>query len=298
MSDQYTPTSVANEALDAAGIDYVLGDIADGTRPSQVILRHYSPCLGQLLRSVLWDFARREASLQLVADASGQDPLVGRLVPAGFMFSYNLPTDCAKVRFLPANYWDTSTPAPAGNIVPASNTSPLVTGELVPPLGARLIPTRFLLTSDPNYIPDGAANNIRGISPIGQTLILSNVRNARCVYTFEASYPNLWESLFREAMVAFLASKIAFPLAQNKRDARLLRADNIAIAQAAVKQAAATNGNESFSDSGLAVDWMQFRNSGGWGTGWGSALGAGPGYFFGGVDGIGWGLGTGNSSAY
>lgn len=298
MSDEYTPTAIANQALDAAGIDMTLGDIEDGTRTSQVVLRQYTECLKQLLRAVHWDFARKEAFMQLVADASQQTATVGTQVPAGFLYSYNYPTDCAKVRFIPMNYVGQTAAVPAGNIVPPNSSLPLTTGSTTGPLALPLVPSRFLITSDVNYIPDGASNNIPGISPIGQTLILSNVKDARCVYTFNATYPNLWDPLFREAMVGLLASKIAFPLNKDKKLARVLRADNIAIAQGAVKQAMMTNGNETWANSDLQVDWMRFRNSGGWQGNWGANGFGGPGYLFGGLDAISWGGATGNSSAY
>lgn len=294
MDDSQTPTAIANQSLDAAGIDFTLGDIGDGTRPSQVVLRHYTESVKQLLRAANWNFARREAPLQLVADATRQTPNVGIMVPSGFTYSYNMPTDAARIRFLPWNYWDQNSPVPAGNIVPPDPDAPIMP-NLIVRLGQPLVPSRFLITNDPNYVPEGASNDLPGISPTGQVLILSNVRNARAVYTFNAFYPNLWDSLFREAMVAFLASKIAFPLGRDKKFARQIRADNIAIAQVAVKNAMASSGQESWSDSGLAVDWMRVRNSGGSGP-WGGAAMDGPGYLFGGLDAIGWG--TSNSSAY
>lgn len=298
MADEYTPTAIANQAIDAAGLDYSLGDIEDGTRQSQVILRHYSECLKQLLRAANWDWARRETPLQMVADASGQTSTVGSLVPSGFLYSYSYPTNCAKVRFIPANYRGQYSPVPSGNIVPSDSDAPLTSAPIQTNAPVPLMPSRFLITSDPNYIPDGAANDLPGVSPIGQTLILSNVYMARCVYTFEANYPNLWDSLFREAMVSFLASKIVFPLGKDKKFARQIRADNIAIAQAAVRNAMVTNGNESWASSDLTVDWMRFRNSGGWGGTWGNNWGPGPGYLFGGLDAIAWGGGLGNSSAF
>lgn len=294
MSDSETPTSIANQALDAAGIDFTLGNIEEGSKPSQVVLRHYTESLKQLLRAANWDWARREAPLQLVADATRQTPNVGIMVPSGFTYSYNYPTDCARIRFLPWNYWDQNSPVPAGNIVPPDPDAPIMP-NLIVRLGQPLVPSRFLITNDPNYVPEGASNDLPGISPTGQVLILSNVRNARAVYTYNGFYPNLWDSLFREAMVAFLASKIVFPLGKDKKFARQIRADNIAIAQAAVRNAMVSNGNESWSNSDLAVDWMRVRNSGGRGP-WGGIGADGPGYFFGGLDAIGWG--TYNSSAY
>ena len=300
MDDYNTPTAVANQALDQAGIDMFLGDLSEGTRPAQVCLRAYTECLKQLIRAVLWDWARRDAPLQMVADASGQTANVGTMVPSGFLYSYNMPTDCAKVRFIPGNYRGQFSPVPAGNIVPVDSGAPLTSAPVQVNAPVPLMPTRFLITSDPNYIPEGASNQLPGISPIGQTLILSNVYMARCIYTFEGFFPNLWDALFREAMVAYLASKIAFPLHDDKKLGRAVRADNIEIAKRAVNQAAVTNGNESWASSDLTVDWMRFRNSGGWGGNWGNNWGAGPGYLFGGVDPIGWGGGggLGNSSAF
>lgn len=300
VDDSMTPTAIANQALDAAGLDELfLGNINEGTRQARVIMRAYTECVRQLLRGVHWDFARKEAPLQMVADASGQTADVGSLVPSGFLYSYNYPTDCAKVRFIPGNYTGTQVPVPSGNIVPANSSSPLTSVSGQPQAwGLPMIPTRFLITGDPNYIPEGASNSVPGVSPVSQTLILSNVRNARCVYTFEAFYPNLWDALFREAAVAYLAAKIAFPLHKDKRVARQIRADQIAIAQGAVKQAMATNGNEAWSNADLAVDWMRFRQSGGWQGNWGSPWGGvGPGYLFGGLDPIGWGS-VSNTSAF
>lgn len=292
--DENTPTSIANQALDAAGIDYTLGDIEEGSRQSQVVLRHYTECVKQLLRGANWDWARREAPLQLVADATRQTPNVGIMVPSGFTYSYNYPTDCARIRFLPWNYWDQNSPVPVNNIVPPDSEAPIMP-NLIVRLGQPLVPSRFLITNDPNYVPEGASNDLPGISPTGQVLILSNVRNARAVYTYNGFYPNLWDSLFREAMVAFLASKIVFPLGKDKKFARQIRADNIAIAQAAVRNALVSNGNESFSNADLQVDWMRARNGGMRGP-WGGVASDGPGYLFGGLDSIGWG--TANTSAY
>lgn len=301
MDDSQTPEAIANQALDAAGLpELFVGNLNEGTAAARVILRSYVECVRQLLRGVHWDFARKDAPLQMVADASGQTSGVGTLVPSGFLYSYAYPTDCAKVRFIPANYIGTTVPVPEGNITPPNNTAPLTAVSGQPPVwGVPLMPSRFLITNDPNYVPPDTANNTPGVAPVGQTLILSNVKNARCIYTFEAYYPNLWDALFREAMVAFLAAKIAFALHKDKKLGRAIRSDQIAIAMGAVKQAATTNGNESWSNADLTVDWMRFRSSGGWQGNWGSAFGMGPGYLFGGTDPIGWGVtGLGNTSAF
>lgn len=296
MADIYTPTAVANEALDAAALDFTLGDIADGTRPAQVCLRAYTRCFKQLIRAAHWSFARKEAPLQLVADASGLTAGVGTLVPAGFIYAYNYPSDCALVRYIPAANWNVNPPVPAGNITPSDPTAPLTTGQSAAPSpGWRPRPTRFLVTNDPNYVPDGASNDIPGVSPIGQTLILSNVQNARCVYTFEATWVNLWDEMFRSAMVAFMASQIVLPLARDKKFGAEMRNQNIAIAKDKIRDARAMSSNEGWSSSDIGVDWMRIRMGGGPIGYWGNNWGAGAGYLVGGFGGLYFGD---NASAY
>ncbi len=70
------PTDIANLALDACGINIQLNDIEQGGREANVLLRAYPECLRQLLRAAPWAFARKQAALQLLADASGATPNV------------------------------------------------------------------------------------------------------------------------------------------------------------------------------------------------------------------------------
>lgn len=295
MSDWYSPTAVCNQALDAGFLKMSIGDIEEGTEAANVCLRAYTTCFEQLIRGAHWDFARKEAPMQLRADASGQTMGNRNLVPAGFIYSYDYPTDCAKVRFVPANYWTIAPPVPSSNIVPSDSEAPLTTGLGQPGwVGQRLIPSRFLITSDMNYIPEGASNQQRGISPIGQTVICSNVQEARVVYTFRALYPNLWDELFRSAMVAYVASEIVLRLTKNEKTGLIARKEQIAIAQMKIQQARVTNGNESWANADIAVDWLRVRGSGGWIHDWGRGP-DGPGCLFGGYDGV---MFSGNTAAY
>lgn len=296
--DYYTPTAIANEALDAAGVKFFLGDIREGSDPAQVILRKYTGCLFQLLRGAHWDFARKEAELLLVADATGMaNPPLPTVVGAGFMYAYAYPTDCLKIRFVPANYWNLVPPAPPGNIVPPDPQAPLTSSPMVAPfVGQPLLPSRFLITSSQSTIEEGASNNIRGSSPIGRSVILSNVQQARGVYTYQASYPNLWDDLFRAALVAYLASEIVFVLDENRRNGAAIRRDQQQIAQMKIQEARRSNGNESWANADISVDWMVARSRGfGGGAYWGNNWGAGPGYLYGGWDGISF---TGNTGAF
>lgn len=295
-SDQYTPTAVANQAVQAAGLRMVLGDIQDGTEASQVCLRAYSECVRQMLRGAHWDWARRSVALQLVADASGQTPNIGRQVSDGFLYAYAYPADCAKLRFIPGNYWNVKPPIPEPNITPSDSAAPLFNVTPGAPVQNRMTPSRFLITNDPNYAPEGASNNIPGVSPIGGTVILSNVQSAIGVYTLEAMWLNLWDSLFRSAVVDYIASEIAFVLHTDKKLGLAVQDRLATRAQAKLSEARRTNGNETWANADLSVDWMRMRMSGGFTAGgyWGNNWGGGPGCLYGGYDSVAFG----NTGAY
>lgn len=281
------PTDIANQALDAIGYDVAIGDLEEGTRPAQVMLRAYGQCLRQLLRGAHWDFARRTAPLTLLADATGQTANVGNQVPVPWTYEYAYPIDCAKARFIPWNQASQNPGTPTGNITPSNPNSPVVAGLAQPPLsGQRIVPARFTVATDPNYPPQAGQITweVQGLSPQGRTVILTNVQNAQLVYTAIMLYPSVWDAQFRAAMVAYLASEVVLPLAgKDKKFGLTLRAQQIEIAKAKIKAARLTDGNEGFYSSDIRVDWMAARNVGGaWGP---NAYGSQGGL---GVTGYGW----------
>lgn len=277
MAGSMTPAGVASQALDAIGWPEVLGDLEEGTHQAQVALRAYGECLKQLLRAAHWDFARRQVPLLMLADASGQTANVGTVVPQGWRYEYAYPIDCAKMRFVPANFDQSANGVPAGNIS-INLAVPQNTGQgVAQAIGLRLQPTRFLLTNDPNYPVAGVQPwDVPGISPQGRLVILSNVRNASAVYTMQAIYPSMWDALFRSAFVAYLASEIAIPI-WAKKDVKVGMAmmnAQIPKVTGKVAEARAVSANEGTSGSDIAVDWMRVRRGGGswgggsWGAGW------------------------------
>ncbi len=284
------PQDISNQALDAAGIDFTIGDLEEGTRPAQVLLRAYGQCLRQLLRGANWDFARKQAPLTLLADASGQTPDVGTLVPVPWLYSYSYPTDCMKVRFVPFNGPGLFSAPPSSNI--QLPQVPLLTGQgngQQPLTGQRLVPARFTIATDFNYPPPPGQITweVQGVSPEGRTVVLTNVKQALCVYTALMLYPSVWDVLFRSGLVAYLASEVCLALHKDKKLALALRPQLIATVKEKLKAARAVDGNEGWYSSDIPVDWMAFRNSGGW-RGAGSF---GPGGGFGnecGVLGYGW----------
>lgn len=272
------PADIANQALDAAAVDYTLGDLEEGTKAAQVTLRAYGQCLRQLLRAANWDFARKTSPLMLLADATGQTANVGSLVPTPWIYEYAYPIDCMKVRLIPWNYGQFPT-VPVGNIAIPQGV-PLTTGsggqQVL--IGQRLKPSRFVVATDPNYTPPQGAIfwETQGQSPQGNTVILSNVKNATVIYTALMLYPSVWDALFRAALVSYLASEIALPLAKDKKFGLQIRKEQIEIAKMKIKEARVVDGNEGFYSSDIRVDWMDARRSGGYGVGrggWGGGYG-------------------------
>jgi len=291
-----TPTDVAQQALDAIGSPVTIGDIEEGTRPAQLLLRAYWQCLRQLLRAAHWNMARAQAPLLLLGDATGNTPNVSNYVMAPWTFAYAWPTDAMKGRFLPYQY-PTNLGPPPGNIVPANSTLPLMTGLGQAPLNmSRLVPARWLEATDPNYpVPAGSITwETQGVSPQGRTVILTNVQNAIFIYTRLMLYPSNWDVLFRGALVAYLASEVALPLwtEKDRKFGLEIRTQQIQIAKEKIQQARLTDGNEGFFSSDISVDWLRARNTGGGRGNWNGADGGGPGNLYCSWDALGFADGT------
>lgn len=270
------PADVVNEALDAIGADFTIGELREGTKAAQVALRHYGQCLRQLLRSAHWDMARKQQPLTMLADATGQTAGVGTVVPAPWVYEYSYPVDCMLARFVPANYLN-PTQAPSGNY--ALPATPQTTGASQPPYGygMRLVPAPFIITLDSNYPVDANSNwmEVQGAAPGARVVILSNVNQAALVYTGFVPYPSVWDAHFRAALVAYLASCMALPLTKDKALGVKMRDEQFQLAKERVTQARISNGNESGfpQTTDHLPDWMSIRSRGGgaWGQGWNSA---------------------------
>lgn len=286
------PQDIANQALDSAGVDFTIGDLEEGTRPAQVLLRAYGQSLRQLLRGANWQFARKTAPMTLLGDATGQTPNVGNQVTVPWLYSYSYPIDCMKVRFVPWNGPGLLPPVPPGNI--ATPQIPLYTGENPQPQAQqRLRPAPFLVATDFNYPPPPGQITweVQGVSPAGRTVVLTNVKQALCVYTALMLYPSVWDPLFREAMVAYLASQTCLALHKDKKLALAVRPALIQNVKDKLSAARAVDGNEGVFSTDHMPDWMSGRRTGGlYGNGWGDGGSFGSGWGGGGIGvlGLGW----------
>lgn len=258
MSD-LDPTGIANQALDASGVTFTLGDIQEGTREAQVCLRAYRNILRRALREVNWDFARAQAPLLMLADATGQTPTVGSIVPSGFTYEYAYPTDCVKARFVIWNLLNSGVAIPPGNI--QISTAPQNTGNTASNQWQPLRPARFLIATDNNYpVANNDSWEIQGVSPEGRTVILTNVNQAVMVYTRLMLYPSTWDPNFRDAMVAWMAAEIALPLASDKKFGMLMRRENMLVLKKKLDEARVANGNENgYNNTDHYPDWMASR---------------------------------------
>jgi hypothetical protein len=184
-----------------------------------------------------------------------------------------------KMRFVFMHMGCGHTGIPMGNLTGAGSAVPQTTASGVPSANVlhRSL-ARFVEGTDFNYpadtnSADGQWWEQPGISPMGRTVILTNVHQAHACYTAFVPYPNMWDSLFRSAMVAYLASEIALPVLKDKKFALELRNLQIRLAKEKITQARITDGNEGWYSTDHVPDFIRARDAGGWGQ-WG---GAGPG---------------------
>lgn len=292
-----TPTDIANLALDACGVDVQLGSLEEGGAMANRCLRAFAKCRQELLRAAPWTFARKQATLTLLADASGSTPGVGTVVPGTqFIYEYEYPIDCARIRYIPWNPF-LNPGVPINNFTPPFSPAPPVQVSPSPSvIGMPIRPSLFVITNDPNF-PTTANPETwlyeQGQSPEGSTVILSNVPQASLVYTFDAVYISLWDSLFRNAMVSYMASEIAMAVwVRNSALGLKVRADQIAITKQKITEARIADGNEMSVSTAHVPDWMRVRRVGGpygwgpwgaggfeasggfgsWGTAWGGSI--------------------------
>lgn len=265
----YKPTDIFNQVLDAIGNETTIGDAEEGSREARVILRAYWTCLRQLLRAAPWDWARKQAPLFMLADATGTTQNVGTVVPQGFNYEYAWPTDCAKLRFVPKNNFfpgalgNYSDPSIWNDGLSINPPIPLANQPAVPPTqgppARRLRPARFIVISDANYPPPPGSVPAEGVGQQGRTVILTDVYNATAVYTENVLEPTRWDHLFRAALVAFIASEVSLPLSKDKKFGLTLRQQQVMIAKSKVAEARVANGNEAWNQNDIPVDWIDVR---------------------------------------
>lgn len=301
----YLSVNIANQALISLGHPRVLGSLRDGSKESNAILEVYAPSVEEITRAAHWNFARRQAALTLLNYQNGAQTGPGSGTPGmgQWLYEYAWPIDCMKARFVPWSPSGFKATIPTGNIAPVNGSLPLMGGLASASAGATLRPARWLEATDTNYpAPAGALTwEVQGVSPQGRSVILTNVQNAVLVYTGLMNYPSNWDSQFRAAFVAYLASEVAFAIWSSRGNPKMgmaVREAQMKLAAAKIMAARVTDGNEGWHNADFIPDWMRVRNVGGGEGGYSQALGSlggGAGILYGGCDAC---CGVGNTSAF
>ncbi len=273
------PADIVNRALDALSLsDKLIGAFTDGTKESEAARRIYGATLRQLLRAAHWSWARKNDTLLLLGDRTGLtiapngQPLSNAVEPP-WVYAYAWPTDGVKARWLPLQ-WGTVNGPPIPIMPNLGTASPYAVSQ----------PARFLVSSSDQFpvvagqvdwdnMPDLSGE---GVGLTSRRIVLANVQNASLVYTRLVLEIEMWDSLFTEAFVAILASRLAMPLVEDKKLAVTLRSQQIAIAKDQVAQARVANANEAGFPKSIdhTPDWIRTRSLG-WAGGWGGGEGIG-----------------------
>lgn len=238
-----SPVDVANMALDNIGARFSINSLTPPSPPpnADLVARHYQPTVDALLRSAHWNFARKQATLNIIKARQGtpENPSGTTLPqpPVPWLYEYAYPTDCMKVRFL--------IPNPPQNAQPL----PLLAGGTFPqPPGLYPVGAKFAVASD----TDTGGSAIK--------VILADLQYAQAVYTARIDNPDLWDPSFVLAAAAALGAWLVRPT-NGKGD---VLKEQVEIASSIIKQARISDGNEGVTSTDNVPDWMAVRGFSGW----------------------------------
>jgi hypothetical protein len=224
-----SPVDICQEALNEIGSRSTLTALNDPTPQAQACQRAYDPMRKALLRAAPWGFSRKQLFLTQLKNAASDASM-----PFPWMYEYGYPSDCLKMRYtlqVPNGYPFPTTVAPA-------------TGDsLLFPVYPTSRRAKFLLSTD----LDAYGKN--------QKVILSNLTQAIGVYSYDVQDPDLFDSMFWEALVALIAEKLIMPLTGNVG----LKGQYLQIAKERVMEARAADGNEGLPTTDHTPDWIQVR---------------------------------------
>lgn len=173
----YSQVQICNFALASIGTRSTISSLTEGSAEANQCALHYDVALEATLRGAHWNFARKQVTLALIADATQ-----GQTVPQPWLYEYALPANCLLARFV--------LPQMAAMGLPVPNVQPR--------------PVPFIIASD----QDENGNDI--------TVLLTNEPNAQLVYTGRMSNPAVYDPSFVDAFAPVLGSKLAIPLTGDK----------------------------------------------------------------------------------
>lgn len=241
MTSSASVTSLCNRALLAVGSRTQISSINEDSPAANACATLYAPTCEAVFRSAPWNCLRKQATLTLLAAASGTpenpDGTAMPLPPAPYLYQYALPSDCLDVRYLVP-----SLPATA-------------------PGGAIPLTTASVTNAPPSYCDyqiDFAVAYATDATNAPIQVILTDQEQAQCVYTVNQPNPVIWDSLMEQAFVSTLAVYLVPALSLQMELMKI----QIALAKEAMSQARIRDGDEGDTVQDRIPDWIRARNSG------------------------------------
>lgn len=244
--------SICNRALQAIGTRTQIASLTEQSVEARNCNLILADTRDEILGMAFWNFAKKTAYLSLVKAAPGtpSNPLnpsnfglwSAAYPPPPWLYEYQYPTDCIQVRSIVQqmqNYY-VGIPLTSNGV----GTYPYFIGP-----GAM-----FEVASDTDT--NGQDQNV----------ILTNQYQAIGVYTKRVTNPLLFSNLFTEALVQAMAAKLV--LAMNGQVA--MANTKFAQANAFIKEARTSDGNEGLTIIDPIPDWIACRDDG---FGGGASLG-------------------------
>lgn len=241
---------IANQALGQISARATIASFDERSSEARSVRLYYADTLTALLRAAPWNFCRREDYLTLLKAAPGTpentDPGPGywtpAMPPAPWLYSYLMPSDCVKFRFvLPQAQFGSVSGTPIFS-VPSFVPAPAYAGRA----------QKFIVGTD----FDLANNEVTTISTMQGTAI--GVWNRR------VTNPDLWDSSFKQAMIDSLAVRLALPVTGDRNLAQLIKSW-ASSAMGSINTARANDGNEGLTTDDHIPDWLRVRGyAGSW----------------------------------
>lgn len=236
---------IANRALDEAMSRSSITSFSDNTPEAAAANRFYVPVRDQVMRAARWRFMQKVITAGLLKAAPGTDENPtetdgtwnSSYPPPPWLYSYQYPSDAIAV-------W---------RMLPQPGTG--ITG--LPLFGTALGAPVNWSVADPPAIAwqvggdqDDDGNDMR--------VLLTNASRALVMYGRKVTNPDLWDPIFTEAVVQGLASKLAISVSGKVE----LAGQRMQMANAAIMQARAGDGNEALTVNDQVPDWLAQRNGG------------------------------------
>lgn len=228
-----SPVDIARQALAQIGQQISISSFGDTSPAGKTAQLLYTPTVQTLLRAAPWNFARAQIALTLWKSASVNGVPSTNPPPQPWLYSYEYPNDCLKLRFLQPT------------MLTQATSPPLTTGMTAPqwlPQGTTTMP--FVEGTD----FDDRGNYVR--------VVLTNLVTAQGIYVRDLSqFPDTWDPTFLAAAVAMLAAYFINALARNNAQMN----QQIGMAKGMIESARVQNANEAITSIDHVPDWMQAR---------------------------------------